>query len=104
MQIPNQRVILSETKFCECNIVQRVKPPAFMNAGGIYDEILCNFLNAKLLFLFAYKKSTLLGVADYGMLDLFAFLGFKTSTHIVCANNVGARHILPLWWQTNEFS
>ena len=36
--------------------MQRVKPTAFINAVGIYDKILCTFLNAKLLFsLFAYK-------------------------------------------------
>ena len=44
-----------------------------MNAGGIYDEILCNFLNAKLLF-YSHIKKHPLGVANYGMLDLFATL------------------------------
>ena len=60
--------------------MQRVKPPAFMNAGGIYDEILCNFLNTNLLF-GSYKNISLnqKGYQD-SIIDPSASRGFSRST------------------------
>ena len=44
-------------KFCEWNIVQRAKPNVPLGTFGIYEELLCTFLNTKLLFIrwFVYK-------------------------------------------------